>query len=272
MGALDRGLRLRPGADLGDRVRRRRGARPRPRHRGDRDLEGAGDAGGADRAAAALGELLAGGPDRPLRPLLGDVLRPRRGVRRARRHRRRRHRPLHRVLESRLHDLRPWRPTARLSPLPMRNIDTGMGLERMATILQDVESVFDTDLLRPLVDLAEELSGPRLRPGRRDDAGDADHRRPLARHDLPDRRGGRALERGSRLHPAADHAPRDPAGPGARPRVAVAGPLRRADDRDDGRDLSRDRRRARDDRPLGRATRRRASAARWSAAPSCSSS
>jgi alanyl-tRNA synthetase len=46
-----------------------------------------------------------------------------------------------------------------LSPLPMKNIDTGMGLERMATILQDVESVFDTDLLRPLVDLAEELSG-----------------------------------------------------------------------------------------------------------------
>jgi alanyl-tRNA synthetase len=46
-----------------------------------------------------------------------------------------------------------------LSPLPMRNIDTGMGLERMATILQDVESVFDTDLLRPLVDLAQELSG-----------------------------------------------------------------------------------------------------------------
>jgi alanyl-tRNA synthetase len=45
-----------------------------------------------------------------------------------------------------------------LSALPMRNIDTGMGVERMATILQDTESVFDTDLLRPLVDLAEELS------------------------------------------------------------------------------------------------------------------
>jgi alanyl-tRNA synthetase len=46
-----------------------------------------------------------------------------------------------------------------LSELPMRNIDTGMGLERMAVILQGVDSVFDTDLLRPLVDLAEELSG-----------------------------------------------------------------------------------------------------------------
>jgi alanyl-tRNA synthetase len=46
-----------------------------------------------------------------------------------------------------------------LSELPMKSIDTGMGLERMAAVLQGVESVFDTDALRPLVDLAEELSG-----------------------------------------------------------------------------------------------------------------
>src|SRR5829696_3044772 len=46
-----------------------------------------------------------------------------------------------------------------LTELPMKNIDTGMGLERMAAILQDVDSVFETDSLRPLVDLAEELSG-----------------------------------------------------------------------------------------------------------------
>jgi alanyl-tRNA synthetase len=46
-----------------------------------------------------------------------------------------------------------------LAELPMRNIDTGMGLDRMAAILQDVPSVFETDLVRPLVDLAEEMSG-----------------------------------------------------------------------------------------------------------------
>jgi alanyl-tRNA synthetase len=46
-----------------------------------------------------------------------------------------------------------------LTELPMRNIDTGMGLDRMAAILQEVPSVYETDLVRPLVDLAEEMSG-----------------------------------------------------------------------------------------------------------------
>ena len=46
-----------------------------------------------------------------------------------------------------------------LAPLPAKNIDTGMGLERMAAILQDVPSVYQTDLFSPLIDLAEEMSG-----------------------------------------------------------------------------------------------------------------
>ncbi len=46
-----------------------------------------------------------------------------------------------------------------LTELPTRNIDTGMGLDRMAAILQNVESVYDVDHVRPLIDLAEELSG-----------------------------------------------------------------------------------------------------------------
>jgi alanyl-tRNA synthetase len=52
-----------------------------------------------------------------------------------------------------------------LTPLPMRNIDTGMGLDRMAAILQDVPSVFETDHVRPLIGLAEELSGRRYDDG-----------------------------------------------------------------------------------------------------------
>src|SRR5918997_830288 len=46
-----------------------------------------------------------------------------------------------------------------LTDLPQRGIDTGLGLERMAAIKQDVPSVFETDLFSPLIDLAEELSG-----------------------------------------------------------------------------------------------------------------
>lgn len=46
-----------------------------------------------------------------------------------------------------------------LVPLPSKNIDTGLGLSRLATILQGVDSVFDTDQFRPLVSLGEELSG-----------------------------------------------------------------------------------------------------------------
>ena len=44
-----------------------------------------------------------------------------------------------------------------LTPLPQQNIDTGMGLERVATIMQGVQSVYDTDLLRPLITAVEEM-------------------------------------------------------------------------------------------------------------------
>jgi alanyl-tRNA synthetase len=52
-----------------------------------------------------------------------------------------------------------------LTPLPNKNIDTGLGLERMASILQDVPSVYETDAFRPLVELGEELSGRRYDDG-----------------------------------------------------------------------------------------------------------
>src|SRR5271165_6017776 len=46
-----------------------------------------------------------------------------------------------------------------LVPLPANNIDTGLGLNRMAAILQGKESVFETDQFLPLIELGEELSG-----------------------------------------------------------------------------------------------------------------
>jgi alanyl-tRNA synthetase len=48
-----------------------------------------------------------------------------------------------------------------LRPLPANNIDTGLGLNRMAAILQGKPSVFETDQFAPLIGLGEELSGRR---------------------------------------------------------------------------------------------------------------
>ncbi|MGH9265863.1 MAG: alanine--tRNA ligase, partial [Acidimicrobiales bacterium] len=49
-----------------------------------------------------------------------------------------------------------------LEPLPLRIIDTGAGLERMLTVLQEVNSVFETDELARLVGAAEAATGRRL--------------------------------------------------------------------------------------------------------------
>ncbi len=46
-----------------------------------------------------------------------------------------------------------------LAPLPTKNIDTGMGLERIAAIMQGVQSNYETDVIRDLVAVGERLSG-----------------------------------------------------------------------------------------------------------------
>jgi len=43
--------------------------------------------------------------------------------------------------------------------LPAKNIDTGSSLERVAIVLQEVDNIFETDLFRPLLEVAESLSG-----------------------------------------------------------------------------------------------------------------
>ncbi|CAI6015156.1 alanine--tRNA ligase [Cohnella sp. JJ-181] len=45
------------------------------------------------------------------------------------------------------------------TPLPNKNIDTGAGLERFASIVQDVDSNFDTDLFQPIIARAGEIAG-----------------------------------------------------------------------------------------------------------------
>ena len=55
-------------------------------------------------------------------------------------------------------------PPNNLRPLPSKNIDTGMGLERTASVLQGVESNFHIDILRPLVEAAGDVCGVRYDP------------------------------------------------------------------------------------------------------------
>ncbi|MGA6162327.1 alanine--tRNA ligase [Amycolatopsis magusensis] len=56
-----------------------------------------------------------------------------------------------------------------IGELPKKNIDTGMGVERVAYLLQGVENVYETDLVRPVIARAEEFSGRRYGADHTDD-------------------------------------------------------------------------------------------------------
>ncbi|HEX3345131.1 MAG TPA: alanine--tRNA ligase, partial [Polyangiaceae bacterium] len=106
--------------------------------------------------------------------------------------------------------------SATLGPLPRPCVDTGMGLERIASVLQGVTSNYETDVLRALVDKASEISGKRYAGTQGDDDVSmrviADHARTtaflLAEGVFPDRAGReyvlrrvmrRAIRHGHRL-------------------------------------------------------------------------
>ena len=70
-----------------------------------------------------------------------------------------------------------------LVPLPRAGIDTGAGLERFLSILQGTDSVWETDVLRPIVARAEALTGRRYGDDAEDDVGLrvlADHARTMS--------------------------------------------------------------------------------------------
>jgi alanyl-tRNA synthetase len=103
-----------------------------------------------------------------------------------------------------------------LTPLPAPSIDTGMGLERICCAVQNVRSNYDTDLLRPIVELASEIArkpyGASLSPDDVSMRVIADHARAtaflIAEGVFPDREGRpyvlrrvmrRAIRHGHRL-------------------------------------------------------------------------
>ena len=81
-----------------------------------------------------------------------------------------------------------------LGELPAKNIDTGMGLERMAAILQGVDNLYEIDSTRPILDRAAraERSAVRGRCATRRPA--SGRRRPFARGHDDDRRRRHAIE------------------------------------------------------------------------------
>ena len=69
-----------------------------------------------------------------------------------------------------------------LSELPQKNIDTGAGLDRILTQIQGVESVFDTDLVAPILEAASQVTGRVYGASEESDVGlriVADHARTL---------------------------------------------------------------------------------------------
>ena len=93
-------------------------------------------------------------------------------------------------------------------PLKQKNIDTGMGLERLAVIVQDVDSIFDVDTMQGTARQGMRVCRDCcIRPTRMKDVSiRADHR-PYPFRDLYDFRWHHAVQRGKRICTSPSAAP-----------------------------------------------------------------
>ena len=66
-------------------------------------------------------------------------------------------------------------PDGKLKPLPAKNIDTGMGLERLASVMQGVKTNFEIDIFAPLVSEIEKIAGHKMQDTRAQVNAIADH-------------------------------------------------------------------------------------------------
>ncbi len=92
--------------------------------------------------------------------------------------------------------------------LPKKNIDTGAGLERILGVLQGKDTVWDIDVMAPLVEAAQSVTGRVLGASDAADVSPAHPGRARPHHELPGQRRGVPLQRGPGLRAAPHHPPR----------------------------------------------------------------
>jgi alanyl-tRNA synthetase len=97
-----------------------------------------------------------------------------------------------------------------MTPLPKPSIDTGLGLERMASIIQNVNTNFETDLIYPIIQRAEVLAEKPYGQNESRRRGHESHRRSQPGSGFPHRRRCAAIKRGKGICAAPDHAARYP--------------------------------------------------------------